>query len=144
MSTEQYKFQVFEHEQINPLAGHELTDVEEFLAATLLRATSERPMQIKDLRNALRGAGRHAVGTRNIKKVVRTLRKDHALPILSRRTEPAGYWWCSSPSEMEGFIKLFRSQALDELHTLSKMVRHNYPELAGQLSLEDALLKGAP
>ena len=38
---------------------------------------------------------------------------------------------------MKAFIESFRKQALDELHTLSKIVRHNYPALQGQLSFEE-------
>jgi hypothetical protein len=40
--------------------------------------------------------------------------------------------------EMTEFVESFKSQALDELHTLSKIVKHNYPALLGQLSLENA------
>jgi hypothetical protein len=137
MST-QFKFEVFEHEQINPLKGHALSDTEEFIAAVLLSATSENPMKIKDLREALHRDGRSPMSVRRVKQIVRALRKNHAFPILSRREAPAGLFWCSSAVEMEGFIKLFRGQAMDELHTLSKIVRTNYPELAGQLKLEEA------
>lgn len=38
---------------------------------------------------------------------------------------------------MEAFIESFRSQALDELRTLSKIIRHNYPALQGQLKFEE-------
>jgi hypothetical protein len=132
------KFKTFEQELLNPLRGHSLKPNEEFIANTLLDASSERPMTIKDLRQAMHENGLSAVSNRMVKRIVRSLRSEHGFPILSRRGEPAGFWWCSSAEEMEGFIKLFRSQAMDELHTLSKMVKQNYPQLAGQLSLEDA------
>jgi hypothetical protein len=38
---------------------------------------------------------------------------------------------------MEAFIESYRAQALDELHTLSKIVKHNYPALQGQLKFEE-------
>ena len=137
MSTE-FKFEVFEHELLNPLRGHKLGDNELFIANLLLDATSATPMKIQDIREALHRNGRSAVSVRMVKRIVRALRKDHAFPILSRRGEPAGFWWCASAEEMEEFIKLFRGQALDELHTLSKVVKENYPALAGQLRLEES------
>jgi hypothetical protein len=139
MSTEQYKFAVFEREQINPLAGHSLTEIEEFVAAALLRATSDAPIQIRDLIVTCGNRFGEWPREREMKGLVRALRKHHAFPIISRRSKPAGLWWCSSADEMNEFIVTFRRQALDELHTLSKIVKHNYPELAGQLSLEDAI-----
>lgn len=137
MSVEQYKFRVFERELINPLAGHNLTDVEAFVADALLEASSARPLRIHDLIVKIGNRFGEWPKEREIKDLVRALRKEHAFPILSRRSKPAGLWWCGSAEEMNEFIESFRKQALDELHTLSKMVRHNYPELAGQLALED-------
>lgn len=40
---------------------------------------------------------------------------------------------------MQAFIESFRSQALDELHTLSKIVNANYPALQGQLKFDDVI-----
>src|ERR1044072_5284672 len=139
MSTEQFKFEVLEREQINPLAGHALTELEEFVAVALLNGSSDRPIRIHDLILAAGGRFGEWPNDREIKDVVRALRKDHAFPIISRRSKPPGLWWCASSAEMNEFIESFRKQALDELHTLSKIVRHNYPELAGQLKLEDAV-----
>ncbi len=78
------------------------------------------------------------INERMVKKVIRTLRKDHAFPILARKRKPTGYWWCNSVEEMEAFIESFRKQALDELHTLSRIVNHNYPALQGQLRFDEA------
>lgn len=136
MSSE-IKYQIFEQDLLNPLRGHKLTDYEEFVANLLLDASSHRPLKIRDIREALERAGLSALSVRRIKQLVRTLRKDHAFPILARRAEPAGFWWCASAGEMESFIKVFRGQAMDELHTLSKIVKQNYPALAGQLKLEE-------
>jgi hypothetical protein len=133
----QLKFGIFERELVNPLAGHALTDLEEFVASALLNATSERPMKIGDLIVAFGSKSGEWPSDREIKEVVRALRQAHAFPIISRRSKPAGLWWCGSLDEMREFITSFRKQALDELLTLSKIVRHNFPELAGQLTLED-------
>jgi len=137
MNAQQFKFEIFEHEQINPLAGHPLTDLAEFVASAPLPATGERPMKIGDLIVAYGSQCGEWPNEREIKAVVRSLRKEHAFPILSRRHKPAGLWWCESAAQMNDFIDSFRNQAIDELHTLSKVVRHNYPELAGQLKLEE-------
>jgi len=131
------KFEAFEHELLNPLRGHALTDHESFVANLLLDASSHRPLKIRDIREAMHQSGISALSVRRVKQIVRALRKDHAFPILARRSEPAGFWWCASAAEMEAFIKVFRGQALDELHTLSKIVNENYPALAGQLRLEE-------
>jgi hypothetical protein len=131
-----YPFEVFEHELLNPFRGHELTEIERYVAGVLLDATSAKPIGIAELIPQVEMALEQQMSEREIKKVIRRLRKEHAFPILSRRRKPAGYWWCSSADEMEEWIVLFRSQALDELETISKIVMANYPALAGQLRLE--------
>ena len=131
------KYEVFEQELLNPLRGHKLTECEAFVANLLLDASSHRPVKIRDIRLALERKGLTALSVRRVRKIVRTLRKEHAFPILARRSEPAGFWWCASAAEMDSFVKVFRSQAMDELHTLSRIVKQNYPALAGQLRLEE-------
>jgi len=139
MST-QPKFLAFERELLNPLAGIALSGQELFIANLLLDATAALPIGISRIRHeAAKGEEGFIVDERQVKDIVRTLRKQHGLPILSRRRKPSGYWWCGSKEEMETYIAAARSQPLDELHTLSKMVKQNYPELAGQLNLEDVL-----
>ena len=136
----QLKFGLFEQELVNPLAGHKLTDQEEFIANLLLDATAKFPIGIKRIRHeAAKGEKGFTIDERQVKQIVRSLRKVHGLPILSRLNKPSGYWWCSSEAEMKEFIEDARKQPLDQLHTLSKMVKQNYPALAGQLSLEDAV-----
>lgn len=137
MST-QIKFRKFEDELLSPLRGHALTAQELFVANLLLDATAQRPIGIKRIVDTVFKGKGDWLTERAVKDIVRRLRKEHAFPILSRKNQPSGYWWCGSKEEMEVYITAARSQPLDELHTLSKMVRQNYPELAGQLSLEDA------
>ena len=135
--SEQLKFGLFERELINPLHGHELTVLETYIAGLLLDASSERPIDNESIRACVHRAIGQQITSRTVKSVIRDLRRNHHFPIISRRKPPGGYWWCSSPSEMNEYIRTFRSQAVDELHTLSLIVRANYPELAGQLVLED-------
>lgn len=127
---------IFESELLNPLRGHDLSEEEAYVANLLLDASSEKPMDNDSIRRALEMKFDRSCDARTIKKIIRTLRKEHAFPILARRIKPFGYWWCSSKLEMQEFIETFRSQALDELHTLSRIVKENFPELAGQLRLE--------
>jgi hypothetical protein len=133
------KFHKFEESLLNPLRGHALTEQEKFVANLLLDATAQWPIGISRIRyEAKKAEPAFDLSERVVKDIVRTLRKEHGLPILSRRRKPSGYWWCGSKKEMEIYIDAARSQPLDELHTLSKMVKQNYPELAGQLLLENA------
>jgi len=71
---------------------------------------------------------------RTVKGAVQTLR-GRGFPIGANRQKPYGYWWISTPQEMEAFVRQYRSQAMNELRILQKMVRINYPQLIGQLRL---------
>lgn len=133
----QLKFRKFEDELLNPLRGHALTEIEQCVASLLLDATSATPIRIAEVTIAVGRQLAEWPDDRHVKQIVRELRKEHGFPILSRKGKPAGYWWAASTEEMEQFITDWRKQALDELHTLGKMVKQNYPDLAGQLSLED-------
>jgi hypothetical protein len=135
---EQMKFRLFEEELLKPLRGHKLSDLEQFVASLLLTANTFEPIGIAEIIDAIETKTDKRISQRAVKDIIRTLRRDHTFPILARRTKPTGYWWCGSAAEMEAFIESFRAQALDELHTLSKIVRHNYPALQGQLNFEDA------
>jgi hypothetical protein len=142
---EEFKYESFERELLDPLGGRELSDLERFIAGLLLTASSDRPLKIAEIILAvertenLRLKGKSPKSKeRSVKDVIRSLRKEHALPILSRRESPAGFWWCGSSAEMSEFIETFKAQPLDELHTLSQIVKHNYPALMGQLSFEGA------
>lgn len=146
------KYQLFEQELLNPLRGHKLTPAEAFVADTLLDATSALPVGIAEIVRLNRKLRNHEISERAVKQIIRSLRKDHEFPILSRKSEqrrkhdkqgnviaaakPAGYWWCHSEAEMVEWVTEFRKQPMDELHTLSRIVKANYPKLAGQLQLD--------
>ena len=126
------KFEMFETE----LLGHGLTDVEMFVASLLLDASRESPVGIKAIIRQVGQIKGLKINERKVKAVIRSLRKKHAFPILASRRPPAGYWWCASVKEMEEFIRSFKSQAFDELHTISKIVKRRYPSFLGKLSLD--------
>ena len=135
MESQQRNYSLFEDELLNPLQGHKLTEMEGYVASLLLSASSERPLDNEAIRTSLQLRFEEIVDPRTVKKIIRSLRKEHTFPIIARRKKPSGYWWCTSKREMEAFIATFRAQALDELHTLSQIVKANFPELAGQLRL---------
>ena len=136
-----FNFDALEQEMINPLFGHKLTELEEFISIFLLDATSENPRNNPQIRAAAFDKLGTKVTERQVKDAVRELRKNHAFPILARRKKPTGYWWCHSESEMDEFIQLFKAQALDELHTLGRIVRNNYQSLAGQLNFDKVMIE---
>jgi hypothetical protein len=72
------------------------------------------------------------VSEREVKSIIRFLRRGWLLPICSRRHQPNGYWLASSIKECEEWFNTSRSQALDELSTIYKVQRANFPEFAGQ------------
>jgi hypothetical protein len=150
------KYELFEQELLAPSRGHVLSDDESLVAALLLDAASSRPIGIKHIVEVMnsrpRSTGRRKATDRVIKDIIRTLRKEHEFPILSRKfarpaerdksghliaeAKPAGYWWCASETEMEEFVVTFSKQPMDELHTLSRIVKANFPKLAGQLQMD--------
>lgn len=101
-----------------------------YVARALTHATSERP------------APRHLLMTiaqvseRDLKDTARTLRREWLLPVGSargtREGQPSGYFWIQSPAEFLSWSRSFRAQAIDELVTLHRLQRQNFPELAGQ------------
>jgi hypothetical protein len=138
------KHERFEESLLNPLRGKALTTEESFVASMLLEATAKRTIGIKRLRDALNEAagsrhwtgGRTKYAERDVKNIIRTLRKKHELPILSRRKDGGGFWWCENEAQMQEYYTHARRQPMDELHTLSRIVKANYPALAGQLSMD--------
>lgn len=129
-------YSLFEDALLVPLRGHTLTELEQIVAVLLLEATSQHPITNRQLRVKIQCQYSREVSDREVKAVIRDLRKDHQFPIVARRGAPAGYFWCAAKGDMEAFIKEFRTIALDELHTLSRIVKANFPELAGQLRLD--------
>lgn len=128
--------EIFEHELLNPLRGHELTELEKYIASLLLDANAEKPIGIEEIIVHVELQLHQSLSDRRVKQIIRALRKEHAFPILANRQRPSGYWWAGSKEEMEEFLESFLSQPRDEFHTASRMVKANYPELAGQLKLD--------
>lgn len=99
------------------------------LARILTRATSAYPIPIDSLRAYC------CCDARTIKERARTLRRDWLLPIGSSRQKPYGLYWCQTERDYLDWERTYRGQAVDELVTLYRLRKRNYPELAGQESL---------
>ncbi|MGA9768841.1 MAG: hypothetical protein WBV94_07370 [Blastocatellia bacterium] len=136
--TEQIGFETFEQEVLSPLHGHKLTPVEQYIASLLLHATMKKPLTNDDLRTrVMMKFDMKRPNPRTIKTIIRSLRKFHHFPILAHFQKPYGYWWCQSAKEMLAYYEDAQSRLKDELHTLSQLIKRNFPEYAGQLNLED-------
>lgn len=109
---------------IVPMRSGTLTEI----AQTISRRTAGFPITVRELSRMF------GLSERMIKQVVQRLRES-GLPIGANRQRPYGYWWISTPQEMETFVRQYRAQALNELRILSRMVGQNYPSLVGQLRL---------
>lgn len=132
---EDLPFETFEQEMLDPLKGVELSEIELFVAGLILDARSEKPIKMAEI--ALAAMHQRAVdlSDRQIRIIVRKLRREHGFPVLTRKGKPAGYWWGRTADEMSEFVEVWKAQYLDEAQTLSKMLKVNYPRLAGQMKL---------
>ncbi|MET0466896.1 MAG: hypothetical protein ABW007_27290 [Chitinophagaceae bacterium] len=84
------KFETFEDELLQPLRGHELTDVETFVAGLLLEASREFPVGIKAIIEHVSRLKGFDLSERKVKEIIRSLRKEQAFPILASRRPPTG------------------------------------------------------
>lgn len=128
-------FEIFEEEMISPLAGVDLTEQELFVASLLLDATSDRPIKQAEVIEQAEKQKGERLTNREVRKIVRSLRRTHGFPICSRKGAPAGYWWGRTEDELAEFAKVFFAQIEDEAQTVGIMLRKNYPRLAGQMRL---------
>lgn len=128
-------FMTIEEEVIDPLRGVDLTETEIFVAGLILNATSAAPIKMAEIISRAEAELGLKLTTRQVRIIVRSLRRTHGFPICTRKGHPAGYWWGRSEAELEEFVSVWKAQYLDEITTLHTMLRINYPRLAGQLKL---------
>ena len=134
-----FPFKQFEDELTSPIAGRELSKLEEFIASLLLDASSEKPLKTTDIVEAVQIQLGENLNRRKLKIIIRNLRRRHGFPILTRRAKPAGYFWCRSKKEWAEFDRMWMSQVMDELVTHQMMKKSVYPNLAGQRRLFEKL-----
>lgn len=134
-----FPFKQFEDELTNPLDGHQLSKLEAFIGSLLLDADSEKPLKTTEIVAAVFEQLGENLNRRRLKIIIRNLRRLHGFPILTRRSKPAGYFWCRSKKEWAEFEKMWMSQVMDELVTHKMMKKSVYPNLAGQRRLFERL-----
>jgi hypothetical protein len=94
----------------------------------LVRA--EEPIQGAVFDNVLR------IDDRARKEIMRSLRDEWLLPVCATRQRPFGYFIAATAEQFLEWLRVTRSQAISELATAHKLFRTNFPELAGQQSLD--------
>lgn len=132
---DQLPYEVFEDEMIDPLRGVEMTEAERYIAGLILDAVSERPIKQAEIITAVLQNLGYGVTERQVRHIVRNLRRMHGFPICTRKGAPAGYWWGRTEAELAEFVRVWQAQYLDEAQTLHMMLKTNYPRLAGQMKL---------
>lgn len=143
----QLSFEIYEREVLSPLAGHELTDLEQFIANLLLDASSEKPFSNEEIGvqvqlhfTSAKDYKGERPNERTIKNIIRSLRRVHKFPIVARfEQKPYGYWWAQSAEEMLAYYKKAMGRLADELATIRGIIQVNYPEYAGQLTLPEVI-----
>lgn len=111
------------------LGKKQLVDLRALNAArACVSTTVERPISGPTLQALLRES------ERGVKTCIEILRNEWVLPIGSTRQR--GYYWMFAAKDFIDWARAYRSQAITSLVTLAKMQRANFPELAGQESLQ--------
>lgn len=129
-------FETFEEAVMKPWTGIDMTDAERFIAGLILEATTARPIKQAEIIIAVHRDLQCTVTERQVRLIVRNLRRMHGFPVCTRKGAPAGYWWGRTEAELEEFIRVWKAQFVDEAQTLSIMIKKNFPRLAGQMRLE--------
>jgi hypothetical protein len=97
-------------------------------ARAIVTATSEMPISGATLQGLL------SETERGVKSSIEILRGEWVLPIGS--TRKVGYFWMHTAKDFLDWSRPYRGQAITSLVTVHKMQRANFPELAGQESLQ--------
>ncbi len=103
---------------------------EMIVAQLIRRRTIENPIKIAEI------SAKTGLHEREVKDIVRTLRSVYLLPVASSRSRPAGYYWARSWDEWEPYVRQFRGQALDEMRTIYRVTKANWPDFVGQLKFD--------
>src|SRR5689334_13369042 len=82
-------FDVFEEELLDPIKGVDLSEEETFVAGLLLKATTDRPIRMAEVATAALHQKTLELSDRQIRTIVRSLRRTHGFPICSRKGKPA-------------------------------------------------------
>ncbi len=113
-------------------AKREIDPVMLQIARVLTRFTTRAPVSREMLECHFR------LNKRTVLKIVEGLRKDWLFPVGSRRSGPSGLWVIVSAEDFLRWHHRFRRQPLTELTTAYRLMRANFPELAGQSEFDYA------
>jgi len=116
------------------LKGKKIDDAMLAMARALVPATADQPIQGEALIPVVEAKGDQPL--RFVKLTARRLRQEWQLPVCGRREQPFGYFIAQTPDEFLDWMRTTRSQAISELATAYQLFKSNFPELAGQQSLE--------
>lgn len=72
---------------------------------------------------------------RSLSAVIERLRHDWLLPVGSRLMQPNGYWIITEPDDFRTWFSQYRSRPLTALQTAHRLMKTNFPALAGQAEL---------
>jgi hypothetical protein len=100
------------------------------LACALVPATAEHPLPGDALLSLL------VLSARDLKGLAKRLRDEWRIAVIGSRQPPYGYFIASTAEEFLAWGRVTRSQAISELATYYGLFKANFPELAGQQSLD--------
>jgi len=112
------------------LKGKEINDQMLVMARAIVPFSFAEPVMGKDLADLL------MISERQVKRLAKQIRDEWQLPICTRREPPYGYYFAAKAEEFLDWLRTTKSQAISELATAYHLFKSNFPELAGQQSLE--------
>jgi hypothetical protein len=118
------------------LKGKKIDDAMFALASALVSANAERPILGEALASLVGAEGDPTLQLRFVKRLAQRLRKEWHLPVCGRRETPFGYFIAANAEEFLDWMRTTRAQAISELATAYHLFTANFPELAGQQSLD--------
>ncbi|PYS69310.1 MAG: hypothetical protein DMF69_17405 [Acidobacteria bacterium] len=118
------------------LRNQKIDDAMLALARALVPASAAAPILGETLAPMIGAKGDLRTQLRYVKRLAQRLRQEWQLPVCGRREAPYGYFFASTPQEFLDWMRTTRNQAISELATAYQLFKTNFPELAGQKSLE--------
>lgn len=73
---------------------------------------------------------------RNLQATIEELRRVWLLPVGSRKSEPSGYWIITDLNDFAAWVERSKSAPIQQLSTIHRVARANWPHFAEQLELE--------
>jgi hypothetical protein len=116
--------------------GKKIDDSMFAMASALVSARVDYPILGEALASLTGAEGESALQLRFVKRLAQRLRKEWHLPVCGRRETPFGYFIAANADEFLDWMRTTRAQAISELATAYHLFTSNFPQLAGQQSLD--------